>query len=179
MSPLTGEPQYGMSSNGDMSQYGMHGLPYMSGPQNGQSSSVDSTFGGDQSMGAPGFPVLPPYIPPGAPGFLSIEEINQRYYNARDSSVANNPCKLMFACLSHAHTQSHSTQHTALFTSSRLRPEGKQDRKQQLDTNPPTPLVRCAKAGQMPAPDIGRADGTCMLQSFLLHPLRSLVANLI
>ena len=51
MSPLTGGPQYGMSSNGDMSQYGMHGLPYMTGLQNGHSSSMDSTPGGQYPMG--------------------------------------------------------------------------------------------------------------------------------
>ena len=167
MSPLTGGPQYGMSSNGDMSQYGMHGLPYISGPQNGHSSSVDSTFGGDQSMGAPGFPVLPPYIPPGAPGFLSMDEINERFGYHRDSSVATNPCKLMFTCLSHARSRTtHSTQH--LFTSSRSRPEGKQDRKQQLDTTRRPHSYDVPRACQIPAPDIGRAAGTCMMQLF--HP---------
>lgn len=121
MSPLTGGPQYGMSSNGDMSQYGMHGLPYMPGPQNGHSSSVDSTFGGYQSMGGTeNFPLLPPYEPASAQQPMSVDEMHQRFGRwARPSD-----CKLIFTCITHAR----NTQH---FTS---RPEGKQDRKQQLDS---------------------------------------------
>jgi len=52
MSPFTVGPQNGFpSSLEDMSQYGMHGLPYMTGLQNGHSSSMDSTPGGQYPMG--------------------------------------------------------------------------------------------------------------------------------
>jgi hypothetical protein len=52
MSPFTVGPHNGFpSSLEDMSQYGMHGLPYMTGLQNGHSSSMDSTPGGQYPMG--------------------------------------------------------------------------------------------------------------------------------
>ena len=93
MSPLTGGPQYGMPFMGDMSQYGMAGLPFTTGPQNGHSSSMDSTPGaGQYSTGRwpgaiqyatenDGFPLLPPFVPAAsrAQDALSTEGIYQRF----------------------------------------------------------------------------------------------------
>lgn len=49
-----------MPSMSDIQQYGMHGLPFTSGLQNGHVSSMDSTPGGQHSMDSTGWPLLPP-----------------------------------------------------------------------------------------------------------------------
>jgi len=124
MSPLTVEPQNGMPFMGDMQPYGIHGLPYVTGPQNGfpssmdsmaagqhysmdstasgQHYSMDSTAGGQQhfSIGSSGFVPLPPYMPPSRQdAALSIEGVHQRFGNRMGpftdtANVETEPCKL-------------------------------------------------------------------------------------
>jgi hypothetical protein len=108
MSPLTGEPEYGMSFMGDLPQYGMAGLPFTTGPQNGHSSSMDSTPGGFQYSSDARFPLLPPYVPPATRDALSMEGIYQRFGDIARTADGlprmageatppnNNPCKLIF-----------------------------------------------------------------------------------
>ena len=79
MSPLSGTPQDGMPSLSDMQQYGMHGLPFTTGPQNGHVSSMDSTPGGQHSMDSTGWPLLPPYpFQNSGQEPLTIDGIHQR-----------------------------------------------------------------------------------------------------
>lgn len=115
MSPLTGGPQYGMSFMSDLPQYGMAGLPFSTGPQNGHSSSMDSTPPTFQYQSDAGFPLLPPYVPRAnrTQDALSTEGMYQRFGDiARNAdglplmagevtNPNNNPCKLIFTCLSH------------------------------------------------------------------------------
>lgn len=68
-----------MPSMSDMQQYGMHGLPFTSGPQNGHVSSMDSTPGGQHSMDSTEWPLLPPYpFQNSGQEPLTIDGIHQR-----------------------------------------------------------------------------------------------------
>lgn len=111
MSPLTGGPQYGMSFMSDLPQYGMAGLPFSTGPQNGHSSSMDSTPPTFQYQSDAGFPLLPPYVPRASrtQDALSTEGMYRRLSDliARNAdglplmagevtNPNNNPCKLIF-----------------------------------------------------------------------------------
>ena len=79
LSPLSGTPQDVMPSLSDMQQYGMHGLPFTTGPQNGHVSSMDSTPGGQHSMDSTGWPLLPPYpFQNSGQEPLTIDGIHQR-----------------------------------------------------------------------------------------------------
>jgi hypothetical protein len=115
----------------DLPQYGMAGLPFSTGPQNGHSSSMDSTPPTFQYQSDAGFPLLPPYVPRASrtQDALSTEGMYQRFGDiARNAdglplmagevtNPNNNPCKLIFTrCLSHANNttlphHNHSTQH--------------------------------------------------------------------
>ena len=152
MSPFTVEPQHDFPSMEDMSQYSIHGLPLMGGLQNGHSSSMDSTPGGQYPMGSmsgglermtPGpqytldpsaFPAHQPAIT--YPDMTTFENVHERIRQLqRPASEATNPPSKFDIHLSLPRAQHnlstttiHSSQHVA------SRPEGKQDRKQQVDT---------------------------------------------
>jgi hypothetical protein len=174
ISPSTGGPQYGMSFMSDLPQYGMTGLPFSTGPQNGHSSSMDSNPRTFQYSSDAGFPLLPPYVPRAAQDVLSTEGLHQSFGDIARTADSlplmagevtnsnNNPCKLIIHLMSstpplfYSTTTAHTTRHN------RIRWET--GPKAATRHNPATPLVRCAKACQTLAPDIGRAAGTCMMQ---------------
>ncbi|GAB7330683.1 hypothetical protein MBLNU13_g02246t2 [Cladosporium sp. NU13] len=127
MSPFTVTPQDGMPSMSEGQQYGMHGLPFTSGLQNGHVSSMDSTVGGQHSMDSTGWPLLPPYpFQNGGQEALTIDGIHHRFRGLTTmASIETNSHEISHRSIAHNHDPS---------PYSISRPEGKQDRKQQLDT---------------------------------------------
>lgn len=105
MSPFTVTPQDGMPSMGDMQQYGMHGLPFTSSPQNEHVPSMDSTAGGQHSMDSTGWPLLPPYpFQNGGQETLTIDGIHHRFRGLTTmASIETNYRKLILTFPSHAH----------------------------------------------------------------------------
>ena len=167
-----------MPSMGDMQQYGMHGLPFTTGPQIGHVSSMTSTPGGQHSMDSTGWPLLPPYPfqNSGQDEALTIDGIHQRFRGLETTgSIDSNSCKLILTCPSHAHQMQpttaqnteteredfslHRTQHSSsqnilhrtLFTRQHIiRCRRETGPKAATRHNPPTPLVRCAKGVSNP-----------------------------
>lgn len=99
-----------MPSMGNMQQYGMHGLPFTTGPQIGHVSSMTSTPGGQHSMDSTGWPLLPPYPfqNSGQDEALTIDGIHQRFRGLETTgSIDSNSCKLILTCPSHTQNASH------------------------------------------------------------------------
>lgn len=173
MSPLStgplvnGMPQYHMSSM-DGAFQGVPGFPFPAGPQHIQSSMdgitqhLQSSMNGLTQLGQPSmngsqFGSL------GADGTqrpcTSMDQVR-----ANAQQLQNNSSKSTCPCPSLS-TSTPPQQHSKS-------PQGQMGEraKSGCSARDPTPLVRCAKAAQIPAPDIGRAAGTCSMQPFSAAP---------